>query len=150
MPRPPQAMRGFFLTLDTEAVMKLGTFQTDQYGTLNGKLCALGVGVIPVAFEPETSKDGKPYFRVMADPYGEGYEIGAAFEKQKDGMTYYSVSLESPAFKAPINAALFPDRSREGIFNLVWDRPEQQKPQMQAKAEAGQTQARRQMGATMP
>ena len=49
--------------------------------------------------------------------------MGAAFEKQKDGMTYYSVSLESPAFNAPLHAALFPDKKDPSAYNLIWDRP---------------------------
>ena len=105
--------------------MRIGTFTQDANGVVTGKIRVLGIGVIPLALEQETSKkDGKPYFRIIADPQGDAYEIGAAFEKNKDGMIYHSVSIDSPVFPAALNAALFADREREGVFNLVWDRPE--------------------------
>ena len=77
-------------------------------------------------FEPQTSKDGKQYFRLIADPAKEGYEIGAAFPKEKDGMPYHSVSIESPALSAPINAALFQDRESDA-YNLMWNRQDDPK-----------------------
>lgn len=103
--------------------MKLGTFFKDQYGALHGKIHGLGIGVTSVVLEPQMSKDQKPYFKIIADPAREAYEVGAAFEKQKDGMTYYSVSLESPALAAPVYGALFPDKEDPNNFNLVWERP---------------------------
>src|ERR1700690_2430357 len=105
--------------------MRIGTFTQGEDGTVTGKIRVLGIGVIPLVLEQETSKkDGRPYFRIIADPSGDAYEIGAAFEKHKDGMVYHSVSIDSPVFPAALNAALFADREREGVFNLVWDRPE--------------------------
>jgi len=107
--------------------MKIGIFQQDEDGSLQGKIHGFGLGVISVMFAPEKSKkDGKPYYKVMADPLGDTYEIGAAFPKVKDGMTYHSVSIESPALATPLNAALFSDKDNKGTFNLVWNRPEQQ------------------------
>ena len=129
--------------------MKIGSFQSDQYGNMNGKIYGLGFGVVPVSLEPETSRDGKPYYKVIADPHADSYEIGAAFEKQKDGLTYHSVSIDSPVLKAPINAALFPDKGQPDAYNLVWDRPEQPRPQLQANAGAAQTQTRRPIGAAV-
>jgi uncharacterized protein (DUF736 family) len=130
-----------------EAVMKIGSFQRDQYGNMTGKIYGLGFGAVPVSLEPETSKDGKPYFKVIADPHADSYEIGAAFEKQKDGLTCHSVSIDSPALKAPLNAALFPDKEQAGAYNLVWDRPEPPKPKLQANAESGPTKNRRHISA---
>jgi uncharacterized protein (DUF736 family) len=113
--------------------MKLGTFRADQDGLLTGSLCGLGIGVVKLVFEPETSKEGKPFMRVIADPAGDAYEVGAAFKKQKDELSYFSISFDSPVFKAPLHAALFPDRNQDGSYNLVWERPEQPKQEQPPK-----------------
>ena len=106
--------------------IKIGTFSADKKGVMHGKIFGLGLGVTPVMFEPQTSKDGKQYFRLIAEPAKEAYEIGAAFPKEKDGMAYHSVSIESPVLPAPINAALFQDRE-SGTYNLVWNRQDDPK-----------------------
>jgi len=107
--------------------MKIGIFQQDEDGTLLGRIHGFGLGVISVMLAPEKSKkDNKPYYKVIADPLSDPYEIGAAFPKVKDGMAYHSVSIESPALASPLNAALFPDKDSKGAFNLVWNRPEPQ------------------------
>ncbi len=124
--------------------MKIGTFIQDRNGIMHGKIHGLGFGVISVMFEAQTSREGKPYFRIIADPARNAYEVGAAFEKQKDGMTYHSVCLESPAFMQPLNAALFPDRDT-GNFNLVWDRP-LQASKLEARADGAQP-SRKYLGA---
>ena len=101
--------------------IRIGTFMLDKKGVLHGRIFGFGIGVTPVSFDPQTSKDGKEYFRLIADAGKEGYEIGAAFPKEKDGMAYHSVSIDSPALSAPINAALFQDKE-SGVFSLVWNR----------------------------
>lgn len=106
--------------------IKIGTFSEDKKGIMHGKIFGFGLGVTPVMFDPQTSKDGKQYFRIIADPTKDGYEIGAAFPKEKDGMAYHSVSIRSPALPGPINAALFQDRE-SGSFNLVWNRQDDPK-----------------------
>jgi uncharacterized protein (DUF736 family) len=112
--------------------VKIGTFAADKKGVMHGKIYGLGLGVTPVMFEPQTSRDGNKYFRLIADPAKEAYEIGAAFPRDKDGMAYHSVSIDSPVLPAPINAALFPDRENGG-FNLVWNRQDESR---EPKAEA--------------
>ena len=102
-------------------IIRIGTFMPDKKGVLHGRIFGFGLGVTPVSFDPQTSKDGKEYFRLIADAGKEGYEIGAAFPKEKDGMAYHSVSIESPALPSPINAALFRDKE-SGAFTLVWNR----------------------------
>src|SRR5277367_4060366 len=101
--------------------IKIGTFSADKKGVMHGRIFGLGLGVTPVIFEPQTSKDGKSYFRLIADPAKDAYEIGAAFPRDKDGMSYHSVSIDSPVLAAPINAALFQDKE-SGALNLVWSR----------------------------
>ncbi len=118
--------------------VKLGKAVKDETGVIHGRISGLGMGSVDFITEEATSLDGKPYLKLIADPTGDAYEVGAAFPKTKDGMAYYSVSLESPILSAPINAALFPDKNNANAFNLVWNRPEQPKASADATAETGQ------------
>jgi len=102
--------------------MKIGTFALDSNGVLHGRIYGLGLGAVSVVFDPQISKDNKEYFRLIADPAREAYEIGVAFPKEKNGAPYHSVSIESPVLAVPINAALFPDKENTGTYNLVWNR----------------------------
>lgn len=106
--------------------MKIGTFVQNNDGSLLGRIHGLGFVTVAVAGEPQSSRGGKDYFRLIADPAKDVYEIGFAFAKQKDGKTYYSVSIDSPMFPQPVNAALFQDKGNPGVFNLIWNRPEGQ------------------------
>ncbi|MGE3622309.1 MAG: DUF736 family protein [Bdellovibrionales bacterium] len=112
--------------------VKIGSFAVDKQGVMHGKIYGLGLSITPVMFEPQTSKDGKRYFRLIAEPAKSAYEIGAAFPREKDGMVYHSVSIDSPVLSSPINAALFADKESGGL-NLVWSRQEDAK---EPKAEA--------------
>jgi uncharacterized protein (DUF736 family) len=114
--------------------VNLGLFVQDETGTLHGKFNGLGVGSTSIISEPATSLQGKPYLKLIADPLGAAYEVGAAFPKEKDGMNYYSAVLDSPIFHAPLNVALFPDEEVPNIFNLVWNRPEVPKPTARSHA----------------
>ena len=106
--------------------MKIGTFVQSPEGSLLGRIHGLGMVTTAVNFEPQTSRDGKSYYRLIADPAKDVYEIGVAFPKEKDGRTYYSVSIDSPMFPNPVSAALFPDKGNRGVYSLIWNRPEAQ------------------------
>ena len=125
--------------------MKIGTFIQNNDGFIQGNIHGLGMGVTPVIFEPQTSKNGGEYFRLIAGDKKMAYEIGAAFPKQKGSATYYSVNLDSPVLAAPISAALFPDKGHDGVFSLVWNRPEPQdlKAEATVNTGSGKTQTRR-------
>ncbi|MFY9288464.1 MAG: DUF736 family protein [Alphaproteobacteria bacterium] len=116
--------------------IKLGRFMIDNTGTLHGRINGLGIGSVNVISEAVKSASGKEYIKLIADPMGEAYEVGAAFLKEKDGLVYYSVSLESPVFLTPLSAALFPDKDEENILNLVWSRAESKGLSADAAAEA--------------
>ena len=122
--------------------MKIGTFVQNHDGSLLGRVHGLGFVTVAVAGEPQSSRNGKDYYRLIADPAKDVYEIGFAFAKQKDGQTYYSVSIDSPMFPQPVNAALFQDKGNPGVFNLIWNRPET----LDAKPEKRINPARRQTG----
>jgi uncharacterized protein (DUF736 family) len=133
-------MRHGYSKSNKENDMKIGTFIADKDGILHGKVYGLGIGVTSVMFEPQTSSGGKEYYRLIADPVREAYEIGVAFPKEKGGKTYLSVSFDSPVLAAPVNAALFPDK--EGTYNLVWNRRELQSPKADANVNSKPQQAR--------
>jgi uncharacterized protein (DUF736 family) len=119
--------------------LKLGSFVQDESGSLHGTISGLGVGTVRVVTQEALSQDGRRYLKLIADPLLSAYEVGAAFPKEKEGMSYYSVQIDSPVLSAPINAALFPDKENEIAFNLVWNRPEVAKLAAEATANAGQT-----------
>jgi len=107
--------------------IKIGTFTSNQQGILEGHIYGLGLGSTPVAFAPQTSQSGYSYYRLIADPKGNAYEIGAAFPKEKNGQIYHSISIDSPLLQKPINATLFADRNT-GEHNLFWSRFEDDAP----------------------
>jgi uncharacterized protein (DUF736 family) len=100
--------------------MKAGTFKKNKNGTLRGRIQALGLGNLDALFEERTSKDGNPYFKIVADPDGAPFEIGYAWPKEKDGLHYYSVRLDTIYSAKPVNAALFPDKQGDNQFDLIW------------------------------
>ena len=102
--------------------MKLGKFAQDSQGGLYGRISGLGIGSTVVMSQDAVSQDGKPYMKLIADSGNGTYEVGAAFQKEKDGKIYYSVSLESPLLLTSITAALFPDKENNGMFDLIWNR----------------------------
>jgi uncharacterized protein (DUF736 family) len=109
--------------LTKEYFMKLGKFIQDKDGVFHGTVKAFGVPESTVIFSPTTSHEGKPYYEVVGDPASGAFDGGAAFPKQKGNLEYLSVTMDSPAFPAPINAGLFQDKTNPAVFNLVWDRP---------------------------
>jgi uncharacterized protein (DUF736 family) len=119
-------------TMKTVKIVNLGVFVQDELGTLHGRFSGLGVGSTSIISEEATSADGKTYLKLIADPLGAAYEVGAAFPKEKGGLNYYSAVLDSPIFQAPLNVALFPDKEEPNIYNLVWNRPTPSKPKTRA------------------
>ena len=66
--------------------VKIGTFTPNQQGILQGHIYGFGIGSTSVAFVPQTSQSGNSYYRLMADPTGNAYEIGVAFPKERNGI----------------------------------------------------------------
>ncbi|MDE1902136.1 MAG: DUF736 family protein [Alphaproteobacteria bacterium] len=111
--------------------VKIGTFTLNQQGILEGHIYGLGLGSTPVVFAPQTSQSGNSYYRLIADPQNNAYEIGVAFPKEKNGNIYHSISIDSPALQTPINATLFADKNT-GDHNLFWSRMENTAPKTEA------------------
>ena len=117
--------------------MDLSKFSKDKDGIFEGKVQGLGLGSVQVHSVMATSKENKTYYRLIAnDVSGDQYEVGSMWPKIKDGLEYFSVSLDSPFFPEPINAALFPDKNEPNAYRFVWQR---QRPAQ--KAQASQTTA---------
>ena len=129
--------------------MKLGKFVEDQDGTLHGKISGLGMNTVSVVSEPTVDLSGNTYLKLIADPLGDAYEVGAAFPKVKDGMSYYAVNLDSPALPATIHGALFRDRKVPHSLNLIWNRPDQSGQSNNAMPRAGQPQGNRFTGGSI-
>lgn len=130
--------------------MNLGKFFHDQDGLIHGTISGLGMVSTTVMSQVVTDREGKHYQKLIGDPLGAAYEIGAAFPKEKDGMPYYSVTLDSPIFPTPIHAAFFYDRDNASILNLVWTRKEIEKPSTDIAHTAGQPAHRRYVAGATP
>jgi len=103
--------------------MNVGTFRQDQYGTLHGQIRGLGIGVISAILEPQINEKGETtFYKIIANPVGDSYEIGKAWQRMGQDGLYYSIALDSPVFPAPINLGLFQDNENPDIFNLVFKR----------------------------
>jgi uncharacterized protein (DUF736 family) len=95
--------------------MNIGLFSKKEDGTLFGQLPSIGLK--DVSFEPVTQKGNGPDYRVTL----EGAELGAAWKKTSGkGIEYLSVQIDSPAFPAPINFAVF--GRKDGTHVADWNR----------------------------
>jgi uncharacterized protein (DUF736 family) len=110
-----------FASKTQEKNMRIGSFTQDPQGNIVGQISGLGIGIIPVELQSQVSRDGDPFFKMIANQEGEPYEIGAVFPKEKEGRPYYSVLLDSPLFPKSLHAAMFYD-DRSHLYNLVWER----------------------------
>ena len=75
-----------------------------------------------VTIEPVPAKRGdkSPDYRVFCQSSGPG-EIGAAWERTKDGASYLSVRIDDPNFTAPIDCRLIKTGVEHG-YSLIWER----------------------------
>ena len=109
--------------------LKIGSFQASETGDIYGTVHGLGMGATPVVFATQFGKDGRIYYRLIAETETAAFEIGVAFPKDKNGLLWYAVTIDSPMFPAPISAALFGDRDKKN-YNLVWSREDQSSPKV--------------------
>jgi uncharacterized protein (DUF736 family) len=112
--------------------MLLGTFKKTDSNGFSGTIRTLTL-TLDLAFEPnrEKKRDKAPDFRVSA---GE-LEIGAAWKKESEaGTAYLSVTLDDPAFAAPIDCAMVKSGIEHG-YNLVWERRRNKAKPNKASAE---------------
>jgi uncharacterized protein (DUF736 family) len=98
----------------------IGTF-TRENNLFTGVIRTLAF-TASVTIEPVPSKRGdkSPDYRVYCQSSGPG-EIGAAWERSTDGVTYLSVRIDDPILPAPIDCRLMGSGAERG-HNLVWER----------------------------
>jgi len=95
----------------------IGHFTKQENGSYVGSLETLTLKG-RVAFEP-LSKRGErfPDFRISSGLA----EIGAAWQRTKEGSSYLSVHLDDPSFAAPIKCRLIKTGAEHG-YSLIWER----------------------------
>jgi uncharacterized protein (DUF736 family) len=126
-------------------MLTIGAFGKNNKNALEGRLCGLGIGTLPILFNPNAGKkDNQPDYTLIANPGSEdAYPIGKAWEP-REGREHYYVKIESPFLTTPvIKASLFPIKNQPGQFTLVWYSPDDDAPKTVAdlKAETGKTAA---------
>jgi uncharacterized protein (DUF736 family) len=92
----------------------------EKDGSIAGTLMNPSHNGAKIVFTPIEKKGKGPEFRVTIG----AYEAGAAWKRETETKTYYSVVLDEPNFSRPIYCALF--KSPEG-YVLLWDRPKAKK-----------------------
>jgi uncharacterized protein (DUF736 family) len=75
-----------------------------------------------VTIEPVLAKRGDkfPDYRVFCQSSGPG-EIGAAWERTKNGTLQLSVRIDDPNFPAPLDCRLIKSGADDG-YSLIWER----------------------------
>jgi uncharacterized protein (DUF736 family) len=118
-----------------ETNMIIGYFSYDaETDTYEGHIATLAACRSGITFRPTGKSGGKePDYRVIYDGEHCPVEIGAAWKRTSErGKDFLSVSIDDPAFTAPLNTALF--LTEDGVTaTLVWTRA---KPKAAASAPA--------------
>jgi uncharacterized protein (DUF736 family) len=89
-------------------------------GSLSGTLIIPSHAGQKIVLTPVEQKGKGPNFRVAIG----AYEAGAAWKRETEKTTYFSVVIDEPALTRPIYCALF--KSPDG-YVLLWDRPKAKK-----------------------
>jgi uncharacterized protein (DUF736 family) len=89
-------------------------------GSIAGTLLIPSLGGAKIVLTPVEKKGKGPEFRATIG----AFEAGAAWKRETETSTYYSVKLDDPTFARPIYCALF--KSPDG-YVLLWDRPKAKK-----------------------
>lgn len=94
---------------------------------LKGKITTLDSSFkVKITENRDMKKDTSPTHDIFAvNRFGEIFQIGSAWERKiakgdKLGQFMYSISIDDPAFKSPLNCSAFP--SDDG-YNITWERP---------------------------
>ena len=89
-------------------------------GSITGTLLIPSFNGAKLVLTPVEKKGKGPEFRLTIG----AFEAGAAWKRETETSTYYSVKLDDPTFARPIYCALF--KTPDG-YVLVWDRPKAKK-----------------------
>src|ERR1700677_4459350 len=91
-----------------------------QDGSITGTLLIPSFNGAKIVLTPVEKKGKGPEFRATIG----AYEAGAAWKRETETKTYYSVVLDEPTFTRPIYCALF--KTPDG-YARIWDRPRAKK-----------------------
>ena len=76
---------------------------------------------LPLVLEPTGKTGDQPAYEITSG----GVKIGAAWEKtDRNGVVFYSMTMDDPSFDAPLNVSAF--QQPGGHYEIVWRRPRQQ------------------------
>src|ERR1700677_913051 len=89
-------------------------------GSITGTLLIPSFNGARIVLTPVEKKGKGPEFRLSIG----AFETGAAWKRETETSTYYSVKLDDPTFARPIYCALF--KTPDG-YVLIWDRPKAKK-----------------------
>lgn len=89
-------------------------------GSLTGTLLIPSLTGQKIVLTPVEKKGKGPELRATIG----AFEAGAAWKRETEKSTYYSVKLDDPTFARPIYCALF--KTPDG-YALIWDRPKAKK-----------------------
>ena len=90
-------------------------------GVLSGTLLIPSLNSAKIVLTPVEKKGNGPEFRATIG----AFEAGAAWKRETETTTYYSVKLDDPTFARPIYCALF--KTPDNGYALIWDRPKAKK-----------------------
>ena len=86
-------------------------------GSYTGTLLIPSLGGQKIVLTPVEKKGKGPELRATVG----AFEAGAAWKRETENSTYFSVKLDDPSFTAPIYASLFDDGDGE-TSTLIWSR----------------------------
>lgn len=102
--------------------MNIGTLNKDLKGNIKTLDVSFQLKLIP---NKDRRSDNSPTHDVVAvNRMGEVIQLGAAWERKitkgaKENQNMYSLSIDDPAFKTPLNCNAFP--SDDGYY-ITWER----------------------------
>ena len=105
--------------------MIIGNFTYDKAkDTYTGEIKTLTLHCSKVLFRPAQGKNDKgPDYRVTVEGTHGAVELGAAWKRTSEaGREFLSVSLDDPALRHTVNAALMPSDDGKSAI-LIWSRP---------------------------
>lgn len=112
--------------------MKIGDLTaTNSGGGFRGQFRTLTAGArIELSPAGQKRDDNSPDFTVYAVlDGGELAELGAAWSKESHAngrnVRFLSITMDDPSWPAALNVAAFPVDGKPGAFELVWNRPRQ-------------------------
>lgn len=102
--------------------MIIGNLNKDLRGSIKTLECSFAIKLTENA---NKAKEKSPTHSVWAkNHFGDAFQIGSAWERKitkgaKENQNMYSLSIDDPAFKSPLNCSAFP--SDEGFY-ITWER----------------------------